>query len=257
MLKNDGFWRKGAKLILGCVVFALCVGMAERKLLSQRCEEVIVNFPDTEAAAFLSKADVLEQINKGGPVLGRKMDLINLAEIEESVKENRFIKNCEAKKDFSGNLIVDIELHSPIARWVDTPGHSGEWKKARGFYISEDGRYTPLSNRYSMHVPLVSGEYLRKLNGLDNPKGKPYLDLISYIQGNDFWKAQINQIMVGSDGEVSFLTTLGGQVVEFGPPVNIEPKLRKLKIFYDKVLSTNWNSYSKINIKFQDQVVCE
>lgn len=257
MLKNDGFWRKGAKFILWGMVLALCVGMAERKLLSQRCEEIVVNFPDTEAASFFSKADILELINKGGPVLGRKMDLINLAEIEEAVKGNRLVKNCEAKKDFSGNLIVDIEPHSPVARWIDTPGHSGEWKKARGFYISEDGRYTPLSNRYSMQVPLVSGEYIRKLNGLDNPKGKPYLDLVRYIQGNDFWKAQISQIMVAPDGEVSFLTTLGGQVVEFGPPTGIEPKLRKLKIFYDKVLSTNWNSYSKINIKFQDQVVCE
>lgn len=257
MLKNGRFLKKGAKLILWGVVLALCVGMAERKLLSQRCEEIIVNFPATEAAGFLSKADVLEYINKGGPVLGRKMDLINLSDIENAVRENKFVKSCEANKDFSGNLTVDIEPHIPIARWVDSPGSPNEWKKARGFYISEDGHYTPLSNRYSMYVPLISGDFIKNLKGLDNDKGRPYLELIRHIREHDFWKAQVNQIMVDHDGEVSFLTTLGDQVIEFGPPSNVGSKLRKLKIFYDRVLSKDWNSYSKINVKFQDQVVCE
>lgn len=257
MLKNNGFWKKGAKLFLWGGVLALCVGMAERKLLSQRCEEIVVNFPSGEAAGFLSKADILDQVNKAGPVLGRKMDLINLAEIEESVQENKFVKNCEAKKDFSGNLIVDIALHNPVARWIDTPGSTSEWRKARGFYITETGHYIPLSNRYSMHVPLVSGEFIRNLNSLENDRGKPYLELIRYVREHEFWKAQVSQIMVDKDGEVSLLTTLGDQLIEFGPPANIAPKFRKLRVFYDKVLSTNWNSYSKINIKFQDQVVCQ
>lgn len=257
MLKNVGFWKKSTKLLLWGGVFALCVGMAERKLLSQRCDDIVVNFSEGEAAEFLSKSDILDQVNKNGPVLGRKMDLINLSEIEEAVEENNFVKNCEAKKDFSGNLIVDIELHNPIARWVDTPGSANEWKKARGFYISETGHYIPLSNRYSMHVPLISGEYIRNLNRLDGEKGTPYMDLMQFIQKHDFWKAQVNQILVDNDGEVSFLTTLGDQVIEFGPPTNIAPKFRKLKVFYDRVLSSDWNSYSKINVKFQDQVVCE
>ncbi|GAA4435450.1 hypothetical protein GCM10023091_11890 [Ravibacter arvi] len=257
MLKNDRFLKKGAKLVLWAVVFALCVGMAERKFLSQRCEEIVINFPESESAALLSETDILNQINKNGPVLGRKMDLINLAEIESSVKENVFVRNCEASKDFSGNLIINLDLHSPVARWVDTPGSGGEWKKARGFYISEDGHYSALSNRYTMHVPLISGEYIRKLGRLDQEKGKDYLAFIRYIRNDPFWHAQISQIMVDHSGEISLLTTLGDQVIEFGPPVNTGVKLKKLKVFYDRVLSSDWNSYSKINVKFQDQVVCE
>ena len=257
MLTNDRVWKKGAKLLIWGGVLAFSVGMAERRLLTQHCDEIVVNFPEQEASAFLSKTDILNQINQNGPVLGRKMDLINLAEIEASVRENDFVKNCEAKKDFSGNLIVDIELHQPVARWIDTPGSLGEWKKARGFYITETGNFIPLSNRYSMHVPLISGEYIRGLKGLDTEKGKPYMELIGFIKNHDFWRAQVNQILVDKDGEVSFLTTLGDQVIEFGPPANIASKFRKLKVFYDRVLSTDWNSYSKINVKFQDQVVCE
>lgn len=257
MIINAGFWKKGAKLILWGLVFALCVGMAERKLFSLRCEEIIVNFPDTEAAGFVTKTDIVNHISKEGPILGRKMDLINLAEIEESVRSLTFVKHCEAQKDFSGNLILDIELYLPIARWIDSPGHREEWKKARGFYIEEGGHYIPLSNRFTMQVPLVSGEYVRQLKGLNSEKGKPYLDLIRFIQNDAFWKAQIYHIMVDADGEVRFLTTLGDQIIEFGQPVQISSKLRKLKIFYDKVLSKNWNTYSRINIKYQDQVVCE
>jgi cell division protein FtsQ len=257
MLKNERVWKKGAKLLVWGGVLALCVGMAERKLLSQRCEEIVVNFSSNEAAAFLSKADILDQVNKNGPVLGRKMDLINLAEIENAVRDNKFVKNCEAKKDFSGNLIVEIELHNPIARWVDTPGSSNEWKKARGFYITETGQFIPLSNRYSMHVPLISGEYIRNLKGLDTEKGKPFMELVQFINSHEFWKAQVSQLVVDKDGEVSFFTTLGNQTIEFGPPTNISSKFRKLKIFYDRVLSSDWNAYSKVNVKFQDQVVCE
>jgi len=257
MIRNAGFWKKSGKLILWVLVLALCVGMAERKFFSQRCEEIIIKFPDSESAGFLSRTDIVNHISREGPVLGRKMEHINLAEIEESVRSLTFVKNCEAQKDFSGNLILDVDLYAPIARWIDSPGHQDEWKKARGFYIDEEGHYIPLSNRFTIQVPLVSGEYIRKLNGLNSEKGKPYLDLIRYIQADDFWKAQISQIIVAPDGEVSFLTTLGDQLVEFGPPVQIPSKFRKLKIFYDRVLSKDWNTYSKINIKFQDQVVCE
>jgi cell division protein FtsQ len=33
--------------------------------------------------------------------------------------------------------------------------------------------------------------------------------------------------------------------------------LSKLRLFYDKVLSKDWSRYSRISVKFKDQIVCE
>ncbi len=83
------------------------------------------------------------------------------------------------------------------------------------------------------------------------------MDLIRFLNTNEFWSAQVAEMYVDKDGEVQLMTVLGDQRIELGMAENFEPKFEKLRIFYDRVLSKDWSRYSKISVKFQDQIVCE
>ncbi len=258
MLKKRAFWRRGIKMLLWGAGLLLCIGMAERKLIQQRCENIIVNIDQGADASFLKRHDVEMLVTDGGnsPVLGARLETLNLDEIESRVYRNKLVKSCEVVRDLANNLVVTVVQQVPIARWVEE-APEGEWRQARGFYISDEGKYLPLSNRYSARVTLVSGDFFKAVKGLNNPKGDAYMDVLRYIHNDDFWKAQISQLQVDREGEISFLTTLGNQRIEFGAPETIDSKFKKLRVFYNKVLVSDWNRYSKISVKYKDQVVCE
>jgi len=48
------------------------------------------------------------------------------------------------------------------------------------------------------------------------------------------------------------------QLILFGPMDEIEEKFKKLKLFYKEVLpKKGWNTYSSINLKYKNQIVCK
>lgn len=83
------------------------------------------------------------------------------------------------------------------------------------------------------------------------------MELLRFLNTDPFWKAQVTQLNVDKDGEIDLMTLLGDQRVELGTAENFESKFKKLRIFYDKVLSKDWSRYKRISVKFQDQIVCE
>ena len=51
---------------------------------------------------------------------------------------------------------------------------------------------------------------------------------------------------------------MGDQKIEFGEYKNVNEKIKKLKVFYQKSISDNTlDGYRTINLKFRNQVVCE
>lgn len=82
--------------------------------------------------------------------------------------------------------------------------------------------------------------------------------LVGYINHDDFWSAQIDQIFVDRNDEVELIPRVGNHTVHLGSTENFEGKLRNLRVFYDKVLpEVGWNKYSTINLAFKDQIVCK
>jgi cell division protein FtsQ len=82
--------------------------------------------------------------------------------------------------------------------------------------------------------------------------------MIKYIDDNDFWSAQIDQIYVDSNNDIDLIPRVGNQLIHIGTTENIEGKLKNLAAFYDKVLpEVGWNKYSVINLEYKDQIVCK
>ena len=81
--------------------------------------------------------------------------------------------------------------------------------------------------------------------------------LVGYINRDDFWSAQIDQIYVDGNDEIDLIPRVGNHIIHLGSAENFEDKLRNLGVFYDRVLpEVGWNKYSRINLAYKDQIVC-
>ena len=86
---------------------------------------------------------------------------------------------------------------------------------------------------------------------------KDLYQLASYITNDSFLKAQIVQIYVKENGDLELVPRVGNQEILFGKATNIKERFDKLMIFYKQGLSkTGWNGYKRINLMYNNQVVC-
>jgi cell division protein FtsQ len=258
MLRKFDYSRKWLGKILWVMVFLLGVGMAESRVSTQQCDNLLVNVDHDSGVRFINQSDVenLLTVNGREPLHGSKQKNIQLAALEKRIRTNKLIKNCQVYHDLAGNLVVDIEQEKPVARWINS-AQNGAWHKATGFYINDQGDYIPLSDRYSARVLMVAGSFFQNHPNLRSEQGKSVLSMIKYIQEDPFWRAQVIQMNVSKTGEIDLLTALGDQRIEFGKAENIEVKLTKLRIFYQKVMTSDWSRYARISLKYHDQIVCE
>jgi cell division protein FtsQ len=109
----------------------------------------------------------------------------------------------------------------------------------------------PVSLRYVAHVPVVSGFVEREF-----AVGSLY-QFALFLQENDFWNNQIEQIYVHPDNEIELIPRVGNHRIVLGTFDDFEGKLNNLKLFYEKAIpKVGWEKYSIINLKYKNQIVC-
>jgi len=232
----------------------ISIGFVDKNYGERTCRSIVVNIDNQYENYFVNEKDVVDLLLAGGRmVVGAKMSDLDLKEIEAKLEEHEFVRNAEAYKDLKGNLIINIDQSRPVARM------SGNKMPDR--YISLQGKVLPVSKQFTARVMLITGPWadnpdLHDLTG--NEQGRRLLELIRYINKDPFWKSQIAEMYVSKKGDVTFYTQVSKQRVEFGKPENIDAKFNKLKIFYKEILpAKGWNTYEKVSLKYNNQIVCE
>ena len=161
--------------------------------------------------------------------------------MEKNIANHPSVQNANAFSDIRGNIKVEIKQRNPIVR-VQTVNKS--------FYIDESGKKMPLSEVYTSRVLVITGN-------VNYYKIDELFLMAKFITDSPFWKAQIMQMHLEENKEITLIPRVGYQQIVFGEPINIEEKFMKLKLFYEKGMSDKgWNNYSHINLKFKNQIVC-
>ena len=242
--------------IAGLVILLFgSIGLVEKQYGDRICTSIDVEIDNQYENYFINEGDVIDLITNGGEnrIVGESFDDLNLKAIETELLQTKFIQNAEVYKDLEGTLMISINQSRPIARLMSN--------KLNDRYISNKGDVLPLSKRYTARVVLIDGAYAdnSKLYDLgDTEYNRQLMALLKHIDRDPFWKAQIAQLNINKKGNILMHTQVSKQVVEFGKPVDIEEKFRKLKIFYKDILpAKGWNSYNSVSVKFKDQIVCE
>jgi cell division protein FtsQ len=167
-------------------------------------------------------------------------EILDLNGLENALKSNAMIKTAEVYLAVDGKVRADVIQRKPIAR-VSTNA---------SYYIDDEGRYMPLSTSYSAHVPIVTGHVEK--NNLKN-----IYTIASKIFKDEFLKTHIVEIHQSQDQSLSLKTRVFDFEIELGDLNDLDKKINNLKAFYQKAKKDKMlNTYSKVNLQFNNQVVC-
>jgi cell division protein FtsQ len=247
--------RKEIKVAVSLLVISFLIAFSERKQDGLICKDIEIELDNVNENHFLDEADIMKLVmGSGQPIKGTSLDDINLKAIETKLKYDKHILDAELFGDLKGNLVVNVELRRPIARIVQ--------EDAPDAYIAEDGVIMQVSEKYTSRVVLISGAYVKTLlesQDLNNlEEGKQLLEMIEFINEDKFWKAQIAQLDINSNGKITIYPQMTGQRVQFGKPEDFESKFTKLMIFYKEILpQRGWTRYERVNLEYNGQIVAE
>lgn len=206
--------------------------------------EVKIVVEDSAHTCFITPAEATSLLKRSRLYpLGKNTDSIQCRAIEETLEKNTFIENAECYKTPIGNLCIYIKQRLPILRVMPTGGSD--------HYIDDKGHSMPGGN-HAAHLPVATGFIDQKM------AAGPLFELAKLLNEDNFWKQQVEQIHVTSEGEIELVPQVGNHILFLGKPVRMKEKLDRIRTFYDKALSrVGWNKYSRISVEFDNQVICK
>lgn len=214
------------------------------------CSRIEIEY-EPEDVISIDKAVIRNIITSADKdILGKHFDAINTASLELEVEKQAAVLNAEViemverdSSSYKGVLTVRVKHRDPIVRVYNRSG---------SYYLDEFGYKFPVTGTYPANVLLVTGNVDEKF------AREKLLPCIRYIENDDFWKAQIEQVHVENDGNIILTPLFGHHLIEMGTTDDFELKLRNMKTFYKKVLANNnWNKYETISLKYKDQIVAK
>ncbi len=251
--------RFNAKRILSNLLWAF-LGMATVILLgaamsaknNKQCKGVNINIKGNQHNFFIDKKEIGDILRNfcGSSITGKTVSSFNLAEIENLLKKNQWIKSAELFFDNNKVLRVDVIEREPVARIFTSTGSS--------FYLDTALAVLPLSDKSSARVPVFSNfpSLANKLTKADSSLLNDIKNISHYILNDPFWMAQIDQVDITANRTFEMIPKVGNQIIVFGNADNYEEKFRNLLIFYKQVATkVGWNKYSKINAQYKGQIV--
>jgi cell division protein FtsQ len=228
---------------------------------SKPCSRISINIIDSSDYHFVTKRQLLNLVyGNGGAIIGKPLKNIKVADIEGRINKLKELKEAEVYASIDGTLHIYINQRNPVMRVM--PAEGGD------FFVDEEGFLFRKRNLYNPRLHIIEGNInitpamLDSLSILDtlirNTILKDVYHFVSYIDNDNFWAAQIDQIYVDGDNEIDIIPRVGNHTIHLGTFENYREKLRNLEALYDKVLpEVGWNKYSVINLEFRDQIVCK
>ncbi len=215
------------------------------------CKDVKVYIPGSQY--FIDKESVDNILLMGNKTLiGRKMDDINMHDLEKKLKANPFIASARVFADMNGVIMVEITQRQPMMRMMN--------QFDQDFYIDQHGLKLPLSDNFTARVLAANGfieePFGNKIDTLHTALAKDVYKTAAFITKDSLWNAQIAQIYVNADHEMELIPRVGNQHILIGNADSLKNKFDNLLAFYKQAIPRmGWDAYQTINIKYANQVI--
>lgn len=261
--------KKIAVITLWSVLFTgllLSMGFVNKEQDSLLCKSLDIKVNQDDDLYFLNTMDITKLIkDRGDSIIGQPKSSVNIHAIKNALNSHADIADAEVYITIDGRLKVEVIQRKPLLRIINVKGDS--------YYLDNEGKLMPLSDKYTAKVLVANGNilesyatnYMYSISALSkNMKRKKntILDelyaMAVYINADEFWKSQVQQIYVNSDSDMEIVPMVGNQKIIFGDTASMDEKFKKLLTFYQQGLNTTgwWEKYSIINLKFKNQIVC-
>lgn len=210
--------------------------------------EVVVRYGDTPT--LVDDKVVVDTVLRRLPnLLQRQVKAVSTGQVAEAARRVPFLTHVNATLSVSGKVVIRADQRRPIARI---------YYGNRQLYIDREGALFPISRLGNCNVLVAGGAFTEPLR-VDslNAQLTSLWKLACFIDDDKDYRTLIDQIYVERDGDLMMVPKIGSHVIEVGTPDNLEEKFDNLITFYRKGMPrAGWDTYSKISLKFKDQVVC-
>ena len=245
----------GLILVIGVASLLAFVSNQPKKI---NCYNVQVKIIGDPGAMFVTEDQILEKFQTFCGEEFRNEESLNLKEIEDQINQIPSIYKSDVYKNINGTISIVVELKTVIGRIINKIGNS--------FYIDSKGAMMPIVEDKPARVCIVNGEIFEEYNETpyylnnDDLAKKSVIDdiynLLSFINKDEFWKAQIEQIYVTAENKFILIPKVGTQEIMFGDATHIEGKFKKLELFYKSGINRiGWEKYSALDIQYKGQII--
>ncbi len=184
--------------------------------------------------------------------------------MERFLRANPYIESAQVGISVGGRVIANTVTRRPIVR-VYCNGYS--------FFVDRYGRCFQTRKNGNADVIVASGDFLGPL-----PNEPDSLDISAMQEDTllwshplvNIWKLALfldesadgywrifDQIFVESSGDLVLQPKFGNHDIVVGDTADLDEKFSRLKRFYAKGLPhAGYDSYSRVNIKYKEQIVC-
>ena len=197
-----------------------------------------------------------------GLLQGTPMNQVDVGAIQIAVNRHPAIQSCNVYMGVDGILNIDIQQRAPMFRVRNSDGS--------GFYVDTLGQSFNLLDRAVAYVPIFSVEgvmgameYPATKEFYDeNTLGLTYLDELivfgNHMRKHSDLKDWTEHVHLTSMGTIEVIPRIGRHVIEYGSVYNLDMKTKMLFQFYrSQVYITDLEKYSRLNLNFENQVICE
>jgi cell division protein FtsQ len=197
-----------------------------------------------------------------GLLQGTPMNQIDVSAIQLAVNRHPAIQSCNVYLGVDGVLNLDIQQRAPMFRVMNSDGS--------GFYVDTLGQAFDLLDRAVAFVPIFSVEGVMgamqypatKEYYDENTLGLTYLDELvtfgNHMRRNAELKDWTEHVHLTAAGTLEVIPRIGRHVIDYGSVYNLEMKTKMLFQFYrSQLYITDLEKYSRINLNFENQIICE
>ena len=187
-------------LLLAVIAYLIvAVAAFSKKPQGQLCNDIEIVSVDTTETGFITKREILNLLNASriNPI-GKDLDSINTMKMEQAIAQHPAVKRVDCYKTPSGMIGVDIAQRIPVLRIMAANGDD--------YFVDEEGSIIP-ARRNIAHLVVVTGRVNKDF------VSKELYKFGVFLQKNEFWRSQIEQINILSGNNIEFVPRVGDHLV--------------------------------------------
>ncbi|MBL1281399.1 MAG: hypothetical protein COA33_014065 [Fluviicola sp.] len=261
--------KKWIKIALWTLFFIALVALGffvKQTLDAKQLPDPEINIPSDGDNTFITKQELLDKLKRKDFIFdNQKRSELEIEEIEKFIANISQVKSVDVFQKLNGTWKINIELRKAIARIYNLAGEN--------FYLDEDGNTFLTTPTHTSRTLIFTGEIKDRQNSISVPiiinndslitirKLDDIYRISSYVCDDPLFHSLIGQVHIQKNGDFILVPLVGDQQIVFGTAHSdeeVQSKFNKLKIFYNEAIPfEGWDTYSEINLKFEDQIVCK
>lgn len=249
-------WRQVGYFFLGLVAIVgvgMLMSLVNKKDQVQVCSALKVMVEGKET--FIDQNDISSMIKeKFGIVVGKQLNELPLQKIETELMKSPYVSAADVHMDMDGTMQVAVQQREVVVRIINQVGQE--------YYVDSKGSKIPVTLKYVPHVMVANGNiregYKKALEPVQSTMVKDLVKIVEETKGDELWSNQIVQLYVNDEKDIEIVPRVGNQQLIIGNADSLSYKLDRLKKFYTHILpKVGTDAYSKVNVKYSGQIVCE